>query len=410
VRNAAISLVIAMLVSACGSSPAPTPAPTAAPPTSVAAPSEAVGPWAPADVVQPDDVTAGQSLAPGVQCHPCHFLAENQFFGVAAGQGSLIAVGVQSPPGQGIAFSSTDGRTWNVAPGLTTDAASSAVATASDGSTTVIVGANHDGATSWAKTSGGTATWTQAPKQTSLLVPYVAGAMTSVTAFDGGFAAGGYRDDPLHNTALAAVWRSTDGLTWQLDDANGLFAGGRVLGIAATGGTLVAVGTNGDPNYGPTGAWRWTQATGWQRASVEPDTSGAMRAVTATPTGFVAVGLNGHDTGAAAWTSKDGLTWTAVADQPAFHYFELATRMQAVTTTANGTLVVGGWRSDAGKGSAVAWTSADDGLTWQGPTWEDGFSGGQITGVAVLGSTVVAVGRTGYPDWNRASAWLMPAP
>jgi len=292
--------------------------------------------------------------------------------------------------------------------GLSTDAATSAAAAASDATRTVIVGSNHDGATAWAS-SGPGGSWTQAPKQQSLLVPYVAGAMTSVASFSGGFVAGGYRDDPLHDKAFGAVWRSTDGLVWQLDDAGTLFDGGRVLGVAARGGTIVAVGTSGDPNYGPVGAWRWTQATGWQRGTVGPNPSGAMRAVIATAQGFVAVGLNGQDTGAAAWTSSDGLTWTAVADQPGFHYFTLAVRIQSVTATADGSLVAGGWRSDPGKGSAVTWTSSD-GITWQGPTWEDSFSGGQITGVAAIGGTVVAVGRTGYPDWNVASAWLTRAP
>jgi len=69
----------------------------------------------------------------------------------------------------------------------------------------------------------------------------------------------------------------------------------------------------------------------------------------------------------------------------------------------------GGWRSDAGKGSAVTWTSLD-GVTWQPPTWEPSFSGGQITGVAISGASVVAVGRTGYPDWNTAAIWMTQTP
>ena len=62
------------------------------------------------------------------------------------------------------------------------------------------------------------------------------------------------------------------------------------------------------------------------------------------------------------------------------------------------------WRSDDG-----TWTSTD-GVTWQGPTWEDAFSGGQITGLVVDRAGVVAVGRTGYPDWNIATVWQHASP
>jgi hypothetical protein len=232
--------------------------------------------------------------------------------------------------------------------------------------------------------------------------------MTSVTSLAGGFIAGGYRDDPVRAAASAAVWRSRDGLTWQADDGSGMFEGGRIWGVAAHGNTVVAVGTGGDPNYGPAAAWHWTAAEGWKRARIGPDSAGAMRAVTVTATGFVAVGLNGHDDGALAWTSPDGVAWTAVADQPSFHYFSTPVRMQSVIAGPAG-LVAGGWRSDAGNGSAVIWTSAD-GVGWHVEPWEPSFSGGQVTGVAIAGATVIAVGRTGYPDNNQATIWERAAP
>lgn len=369
-----------------------------------AAPSASV-PWLTANVALPAAVTTAPSLAPGFNCHPCHFVAEDQLLGVGASPAGLLAVGVQEPPAQATVFSSADGTNWTLLPGFTAALGTTAIAVASNGPRTVIVGLDPSGATAWASNGG---TWAQAPRQADLLVPYAAGAMTAVTAFGDGFVAGGYRDDPLHNTASAAAWRSSDGLAWRADSASGVFAGGRIWGMAARGQTLVAVGTNGDPNYGPVGAWYWTAATGWRRAQVRPDAGGAMRAVTATPSGFVAVGLNGHDDGALAWTSPDGLTWTATPDQPAFHYGQQPMRMQSVLSRSGG-LVAGGWRSDVAKGSSVTWTSVD-GVTWQPPVWETSFSGGQITGVATVGNDVVAVGRTGYPDWNQATIWVSAAP
>ena len=177
--------------------------------------------------------------------------------------------------------------------------------------------------------------------------------------------------------------------------------------MAASGSTVVAVGTDGDPNYGPAAAWRWTAATGWQRARLEPDDGGAMRAVVATNDGFVAVGLAAGDHGAMTWASADGSTWTAAADQPAFHNFDYAVRMQSVATTPDG-LVAGGWRSGPGKGSAMTWASTD-GIHWTA-TWETSFSGGEIDGMAVVGGRVVAAGRTGYPDWNTATVWTRAVP
>ena len=133
-----------------------------------------------------------------------------------------------------------------------------------------------------------------------------------------------------------------------------------------------------------------------------------MLAVAVTPSAFVAVGVNGHDDGALTWTSTDGLSWTAAPDQPAFHYARMPIRMQSVVAGPAG-LVAGGWRSDAGNGSAVTWTSAD-GATWSGPVWEPLFSGAQVTGLAVSSGGLVAVGRTGYPDNNQASIWVSGAP
>jgi hypothetical protein len=403
-------LVALLLVAMTGCAPVPvptSPSATVAPSPASPGPSEAgtPDPWLAAEVAQPSDVTSPQSQPAGVQCHPCHFRAENQFLGATGSPLGPIAVGVQQPPAQAIAFVATDDLHWIPLAGFSGATGTTAIAAVSSGARTVIVGLDHRGATAWASDGG---PWTPAPRQPDLEVPDAAGAMTSVTALGQGFVAGGYLDDLATGRASAAVWRSRDGLAWRADPGAAVFAGGRIWGIAARGGTIVAVGTGGDPNYGPAAAWRWTGTAAWQRARIGPDAGGAMRAVTATPFGFVAVGLNGHDAGALAWTSPDGLDWTAAPDQPAFHFFDLAVRMQSVVSGPSG-LVAGGWRSDAGKGSAVTWTSAD-GVSWQGPLWEASFSGGQITGLTVSGGAVVAVGRTGYPDWNQASAWARRLP
>jgi len=403
-RHSLLAIGLAVVISGCGTPRATqAPASTAAASASTSAPAEADR-WVVADIEQPSAVQTAPSLEPGYQCHPCHFLAENELFDVADSSIGPIAVGVQQPPAQAVAFTLPDRGRWVPLPGFSGADGSSALGVASRDERIVIVGQDATGATTWASDG---ANWRQAPHQNDLEVPYSAGAMSAVTTFGDEFVAGGYRDDPLHSAASAAAWRSRDGLTWRADDGGTAFAGGRILDIATGPAAVVAVGTHGDPTYGPAAAWRWTKTSGWQRARLEPDDSGAMRGVTTYPGGFVAVGANADDHGARVWTSADGLTWTVVPDQPAFHYYTLPVRMHTVVAMPDG-LVAAGLRFDAGKGSAVVWTSPD-GTAWES-RWETSFSGGEIDGLAANGNSIVAVGRTGYPDWNTATIWVTPAP
>jgi hypothetical protein len=404
-RAAGISALMVAAVLACAPVPVTPSATTGSAPASAASPvPTSAEAWSVVNLAQPSVVTDAPSLEPGYQCSPCHPAAASQLAAVSPTSMGVIAVGVQQPPAQAIAFLSTDGLHWTDLPGFEAATGTGANAVASSGEREVIVGQETGGATAWASDGAG---WQQAPAQTDLHVAFAAGAMTSVTSFAGGFVAAGYRDDPLHAKASGAVWRSTDGLAWHLDEASTIFNDGRIWGVAATEDVLVAVGTTGDPNYGPAAAWSWTTAGGWQSAQIMPSSAGAMRAVAAGPNGFVAVGLNGHDDGALVWTSPNGRVWTAVADQPSLHYAS-AVRMQSVVATSTG-FVAGGWRSDAGNGSAVAWTSAD-GLTWTQMPWQPSLSGGEMTGVAATGGTIVAVGRTGYPDNNQATIWAGSRP
>ncbi len=411
---AAAALALAMILTGCASSAPPTSsapalepsaAPTGSPPSALL-PTLAPLPWQYAKIVQPDAVlTVPSALPGGVDCHPCHYVAEDQLFAVAPWPSGLISIGLVQPPAQPLAFTSTDGLSWQPVSGLSARADASSNAVATVGAKTVLVGQEHNGASAWV--FDGTS-WTQAPEQDSLHVDYAAGGMNAAVGFNGQFVAGGYADDPLHDSHAAAVWRSSDGLTWQRDDDKGVFAGGRIWAMAAMGDTIVALGTVGDVIYGPAGAWRWTAADGWKRAQILPDGGGAMAAVTVGPNGFIAVGKNAKDLGAEVWTSTDGLVWQAVADQPAFHYNLQPLRMQSIVSSTDGYLV-GGWRSDVAKGSGVVWRSTD-GLSWSDPEWQTTFSGGQITGVVLTDKDAVIVGRTGYPDWNQATVWTRPWP
>jgi len=404
-RRLAVAAAI-VLASACQAAPTPVPsAPTG--PVSSPAPSAstATGPdaWAFADVAQPGAVTDAPSLQPGFHCSPCHPAAASQLFGVAPlPGGGFLGVGVQQPLPVATAVSSADGRTWATVDDWQPGDDTTAIAAASNGDRTAVVGSAASGAAAWLRTAAGWA----AADPAGLEGPRGATAMTAVTAWGDGFLAGGYRDDPLQAEASAAAWRSTDGLTWQRDDDRGVFAGGRIWGIVARGDVAVAVGTSGDPSYGPAAAWALVGGR-WRRATLA-DPGGVMRAVVATPTGFLAVGQTAADDGARVWRSSDGLTWTPVPDQGSFHSRSGPDRMQAVAVDDRG-FVAGGWRADAGNGSTAAWES-QDGEHWAAAPWVPAFSGGQIRGVALAPGLAIGVGRSGYPDNNQAAAWIRPRP
>jgi hypothetical protein len=407
----------ATVVLACTSAtpvPTSTGSPTLAPSLATAGPAAAAAtqqpglPWSYADIQQPEDVLTVGSLPPIPNCHPCHYEAENDLFAISSWQNGLISIGSLQPPPQPLAFTSTDGASWDVVTGLSAHDNATSTAVASDGNRTVLVGNEHLGATAWAYDGS---KWTQAPEQDSLHVDYAAGGMLAVIPFQGGWVGGGYCDDPLHDKHIACAWRSPDGLTWTRDaDPGNVFAGGRIWTMTSIGDTIVALGTNGDEIYGPAGAWIWNSADGWQQSQFAPDNGGAVAAVTVTRDGrgYIAVGKNAKDLGAAVWTSPDGKVWTAVPDQPSFHFYLLALRMASIVAGPDYYLV-GGWRSDQAKGSGVLWRSTD-GQTWTDPEWQTTFSGGEIDGVALTDQRAIAVGRTGYPDWNKATIWVRPLP
>jgi hypothetical protein len=400
-RRGLLVVAVMLAVTACVS-PAPSTSPSLPSPT--ASPSSpgrpAVGTWEFATVAQPDVVTQAPSLEPGYHCSPCHPAAASALFGITATAAGFLAVGVQQPPAVAIAVASPDGRTWTPLP-WDPGERTTAIAAAYAGDRTVVVGSGPDGAAAWVLQR----TWTAASPDGLDGMPG-ATAMTAVVAGGDGFVAGGYRDDPLHAKASAAAWTSRDGLTWLDEGPASVFAGGRIGGLAARGDIVVAVGTEGDPTYGPAAAWVRSGGT-WRRAAIS-DAGGAMHAVAATPDGFVAVGQNANDDGARVWTSNDGTTWTPLDDQPAFHALSGPIRMLSVAADAAG-LAAGGWTSDAGNGSSAAWTSAD-GRTWQQVPWVPVFSGGEMPGIALTSGATLGVGRSGYPDNNQAAAWVAPRP
>ena len=139
-----------------------------------------------------------------------------------------------------------------------------------------------------------------------------------------------------------------------------------------------------------------------QRLAALPDSpafdNGGMSAVINDGPGFLAVGWAGSQgTGAAVWTSPDGLTWTRVLDSPGL----VRAQMQSVVKLDGGFVAVG-W----GSTGATAWTS-QDGTTWKKAPTADSISDVEMVSLALGGKVVVAVGPP-TPSGNATAIWTSP--
>ncbi|WP_149264153.1 sialidase family protein [Actinomadura sp. K4S16] len=150
---------------------------------------------------------------------------------------------------------------------------------------------------------------------------------------------------------------SQDGLTWQKPEFP---AGPPPVAAAAGPAGYVAVGTGA--------AWRSADLRAWTRAGLD----GAASDVAATSRAYVAVGGRGKEP--AAWTSPDGLKWTAAKLPPG-----LAVPLTHVAAKGD-TLV-------AIAGDAAALVSTDAGATW---TRRDLGAGLAATAIAATPAGFVA--------------------
>jgi hypothetical protein len=398
ISRTVVACLSGALVVACAPVTA-TPFPAASLPASFA--------WSRAAIELPTDVV---DMAPGTtagaQCSPCHAAQASLMTAIAATPDGLLAVGLQLPPSEAVAYRSTDGTAWTPEPGFEPGEDTAALGVAAEGDRRVVVGRRGTGAAAWVSVGGGA--WQLAPASAALEAPKAGTAeMRAVAAWDGGWVAVGSVDSSS-DERLAAIWTSSDGLAWERATGIDGFLDTAAYGIAANGDRLVAVGSMIPLESGnvasPAVAWVSADGSHWTAVDSPAFALGPMRAVAVGPTGFVAVGFGIDDVRAAAWTSPDGATWTSVPDQPAFAALGEPVRMAAVASSGAG-LVAAGWKSDAGNGSGAVWRSAD-GATWERVPNQVSMSGASLAGVAFHGDAPIVAGTSGYPDNDQASAWF----
>jgi hypothetical protein len=335
----------------------------------------------------------------------------------------------------------------------------------------VAVGSANGYPAAWTSANGGT-TWTRATGQSPAVLdrPGVQQLASVAYGADGWLAVGGViAVAPQHPVVLT----SGNGSAWTAADREPAFSQPGLVteqaAAAATGGYVI-VGYQSAGGRTIAAAWYSTGLTGWQRGTVDTpgDTQGAqngaqqMRAVTAGPHGFVAVGAAGH--AAAAWTSPNGQAWTqqnvplpvgatrAVLQHVASNGGTVVAIGTALTTagqllpfaassadggrtwaesalpvpsgrafgtalTATGTgtgsqyLATGTFGSTPGHQDVVVWTSAS-GSAWQAATpTGQGLTGNgiqAITGLDVFDRTVTGVGFTATPGGEQPVFWQSP--
>jgi hypothetical protein len=416
-RTAVATLVVASLIlSACGST-----APSAAPPASVPSvqPSAGSSPagspseppasldptaWVRApNIEEPEGfMTAQTGVVITRGCAPCHPAIDTLMTGVAAGPAGLVAVGWILQDFSGASWRSSDGATWTFTGGFPTQTLLAAVAV--NGGRYEAVGRDGNGATAWTSTDA--ATWQKTASPAFAATPL---RLTSITAWKGGFVAGGYKGNEFFS-ADAALWLSADGLTWRQAIDSPSFHNARVSGVAAGPDGLVAVGQTG-PTDAPGPAVIWTSSDGlnWSRIPDGPVFAGGrLRAVASVPSvGFVAVGEDiAGDTGI-VWVSKDGRTWNRAPADPSFGRVGIQVRMYAVTPGPSGVVAAGTLNAGVQYGDAAIWTSPD-GLAWKRVPAGPEFLDNEVNAATAWNDRVVIVGDRGAPDAYQATAWLSP--
>ena len=196
-------------------------------------------------------------------------------------------------------------------------------------------------------------------------------------------------------------WRSLDGTRWEaIESASPLFVNGYfVHEIAAGDPALVAVESQFALDAGR--LWTWTEATSWVETTpgASGDTSSGIQPldVVWSDERFVAVGARGDPEfrdppTAASWVSTDGRTWeeSVPGDAERGLVFEAVAPLPAGGFAALGSVVVPGTSADA---TLMAFTSPD-GLSWTAAPEPLGAAVGSADLVVVPGGLLALGGRS----------------
>jgi hypothetical protein len=320
--------------------------------------------------------------------------------------GGFVAVGYVPPDWVPAAWTSSDGLTWSIhlTMGATDFTFPVSVAAGGDG-TAVAVGRSGKLPVAWTSADG--VAWQQHP------VPLLEGGdlaerMTTVVAGGRGYVAGGSVGPELFDRH-SRFWKSADGVDWQsVPDDREAFANAEVRAITTFGDGLVAVGVVGAAQQ-PSGAVAWTSADGssWTRVDDPSFVDGIAVAVVPAPFGgLVAVGSDLGRREAVAWTSPDGRRWTRAPSEASREHSGGFVWMTDVVAIGDAVIGVGDYQG-LQRGTATSWVSRD-GVHWDQARSAPVQEQGEFYAITPGGPGAIVVGSFGAPDSYVPTIWLSP--
>jgi hypothetical protein len=275
-------------------------------------------------------------------------------------------------------------------------------ALAEHGGQTVTVGSTNGDAAVWNSRDG--RSWTRAQPAGGAFKGAGMQELTDVAVGDQGWVAVG-RDGDGPDGAL--VLTSSDGVTWR--KAHDRFQGVS-LGVAYGPAGYVTVGLH-QPSGGDSTAiaWHSSDLKGWNRGSgAGANDFGAgrwMRDVTATSTGYVAVGGQSKDNVSqpVVWTSIDGRKWAALPANPPLPSGASSGYFRQVVSRGP-VLIALGTATTASKTADFAAVSSDAGKTWRPQT----LASSALTSVTATPKGFTVTGTTGPSGRSDVVLWTSP--
>jgi len=319
--------------------------------------------------------------------------------------GGFAAVGYVPPDWVPVAWTSSDGLNWSIHSMGTTDFTFPVSLAAGADGAVVAVGRSRQVPVAWTSADG--VEWRQ--HSVPLLEGSVVGErMTTVVASERGYVAGGSAGPELFDRHVR-FWISLDGTDWQpVADDPAAFANAEVRAIATFGDGFVAVGVVG-PAQQPSGAVAWTSADGltWTRVDDPSFLDGIAVAVVAAPFGgLVAVGSDLDRREAVAWTSPDGRSWTRAPSEASRAHPGNYVWMTDVVAIGDSVIGIGEYQG-LQRGTATSWVSRD-GIRWVQARTAPVQEQGEFYAITAGGPGVIAVGSFGAPDSYVPTIWLSP--
>jgi len=252
--------------------------------------------------------------------------------------------------------------------------------------------------TVWTSIDG--TSWTRVAKDPDVFTE--SGAMLDVIAVDTGLVAAGNIDelgDDGTVGARPAAWFSPDGVAWSrvfegdwIDTVGGSLPGFTALERAPSGVVVGAGGAENSLGEAVAAVWASLDGESWERVDPDADVFGPGTGIVDVAwgsAGFVAVGTV-DDTETALWRSSDGYSWSRIeiAGQP----FDEAGVGWSVEPLEAGYVAFGPphWAEDHQDGNVTLWTSPDGSIWSRAHTIGQGFAEAVVvteTGIAVAGAS-----------------------